>query len=430
MDSGQPHRPRVSRETRLLLTTACIAIAALWLLARVRFADRPAPSNPVQPILTRLAARPTFGDLAAEISQLRPQLRPLLIAFDPASSSRSAFPGAARDLRPALRVRADTAVVLLDPEGAGAADVREHVIGLDPASWLAVVRVPALPAPPPVPWVSNEAPQPRYLIASDVSTADLALRPVFVGALVPAESPVWPNHVWVVPASADLVPGSFVFTIDGRLAGLVVEHGRERAILPGPALLAEVERLSVPKVRTPGHLGIQVQSLTPPIARATGASSGVVVTWVDAMGPSAGTVAAGDVLETANGEALLTPLHWETRAARLAAGESISVRVHRGREAREVVLVAVPPPITPENPSLGLILRSIPGMGATVTRVDPGSVGDRAGIRAGDVITRIAETDAPTAGEISRAFAASAKGQALLLVLTRDGTHRVTALEK
>jgi S1-C subfamily serine protease len=77
-----------------------------------------------------------------------------------------------------------------------------------------------------------------------------------------------------------------------------------------------------------------------------------------------------------------------------------------------------------------LIMRSIPGSGATVTRVDPGSVGDRAGIRAGDVITRIAGIEAPTAGEIRRMFTASAKGQAPLLALTRDGAHRVTALEK
>jgi hypothetical protein len=430
MDPGQPHRSRVSRETRLLLLTACLAIAALWVLARVRFPDRPPPPNPVQPILTQLSGRPTLDDLAAEIWQLQPQLQPLLMALGPAASSRSAFPADARDPRPALRVRTDVAVVLPDPGGPTDAEVRERVIGLDPASGLAVVRVPALPAPLPVPWVSNETPRPRYLIASDMSIATLALRPVFVGSFAPAESPVWPSQIWVVPASTDLVPGSFVFTIDGRLAGLVVEHGRQRAILPAPALLAEVDRLLVAKTGEPGHLGITVQSLTWPVARATGSSSGVVVTWVDPKGPSAGTVAVGDVLEAADGERLVMPLHWEARTARLAAGESISVRVRRGSTAREVVLVAVPPPIAPVMPSLGLIMRSIPGTGAAVTRVDPGSVGERAGIHAGDVITRLAEIDAPTAGEIRRTFNASAQGQALLLALTRDGAHRITALEK
>ena len=54
MDQSLSHRPRISRETRLLLTTAFLAVAVLWGLARVRFPDRPASPNPDPPLLTPL----------------------------------------------------------------------------------------------------------------------------------------------------------------------------------------------------------------------------------------------------------------------------------------------------------------------------------------------------------------------------------------
>lgn len=50
-------RSRISRDTRLLLITVCIAVAALWVLARLRFPDRPATANPIPPLLTQLAPR-------------------------------------------------------------------------------------------------------------------------------------------------------------------------------------------------------------------------------------------------------------------------------------------------------------------------------------------------------------------------------------
>lgn len=430
MDSVRPHRPRVSRETRLLLTTAFLAVAALWGLARVRFPDRPSAPNPVQPILTQLAARPALDDLAAEIGELQPRLAPLVILFDDPTSGDHALHGGVAEARPALRVRPEAAVVLLDRRKPMSERLRQDVIGLDPASGLAVVRVPSAAAPAPVTWLPGETQQPRYLIASDVSTGTLALRPVFVGSLVATVSPVWPDSVWTVPEQTELAPGSFVFTSDARLAGLVVEHGDRRAIVPGRLLLAEADRLLVPRVITAGYAGIEVQSLTPVLARATGASSGVVVTWVDPMGPAAATVVAGDVLEAANNQPVVSALHWDARAARLTSGERVELRIRRSGQSHDVTVVAAALRARQANPSLGLTLQSVPGTGAIVTRVEPGSASEKAGILAGDVIRRIGDAQAPTPGAIRRAFAGSAQGQALLVALTRGGTHHVMALEK
>lgn len=419
MDDRWPHRPRVSRETRLLLTTAFIAFAALLALARVRYPDRPATPNPVQPLLTQIAPRPTFDGLATEISQLQPRLEPLVIPFD-----------AAHGVVPALRIGGDMAVTLLGAGGAGERELSEQFVRIDPASRLALLQVPGPPAPPPVSWSPAQTGRPRYLIASDASTSALSWRPVFVGTFAPADSPVWRGRIWAVPVQPDLVPGSFVFTPDALLAGLVVEDAGRRAIVPADVLLAEAARLLVPRVSPAGYLGVQVQQLTPPIAKATGASSGVVVTHVDAAGPAAGIVAAGDVLEAADGDGLPTPAHWNTRVARLVAGEMLTLRVRRGGQSQEVALAATGPLTPAASRALGLTLRPVAGMGAAVVRVDPGSTADRAGLLAGDLITRLADRDAPSPRQVRSEFAAAAEGEALLVALTRGESHHVTALEK
>ena len=57
-------RPRVSRETRRLLVAAGLALLALWILARLRFPERPPSPNPVAPVLTQISPPTTFTGLA------------------------------------------------------------------------------------------------------------------------------------------------------------------------------------------------------------------------------------------------------------------------------------------------------------------------------------------------------------------------------
>src|SRR5678810_622636 len=96
---------RLSRETRHLLVAAFAALAALWVLARVRFPDRAPAPNPIPQILTQLSVRPTFADLEAELARLQERLAPALVSVDANTDADSgtASPGS-RD-RSALRIR-------------------------------------------------------------------------------------------------------------------------------------------------------------------------------------------------------------------------------------------------------------------------------------------------------------------------------------
>jgi PDZ domain len=428
MDQNHPHRQRVSRETRLLLTTALLAIAALWILARIRFSDRLATPGPIPPLLTQLASNPTYDDLAAEIGQVQSRLEPWLLAVGPSSppSDSSSPPHALA----AVRIRDDLAVTLLPSRSNREPWAVDAIVAQDRGSGLAVVRVTGetLVAPP-ASWSPRRARQPRYLIATDVLNRAISLRPVFIGALEPAGSPAWREPIWSAPARADLTPGSFLFTNDAELAGLVIESSG-RMIVPGEALLAEVDHLLARQGQRAGEIGVRVQPMTPSIAAATGSSAGVVVTWVDGDGVAARKLSVGDVIEAIDSDKAPTLQRWDVRMARLRAGETLTLLVRRRGEIQEVQLIASDHQAAADSRSLGLSMRRVPGVGAQVIRVERGSIADRAGIETGDLITLIGEVHRPTPAQVSSAFASARGRLPVLVAVTRGDSHHVMTLTK
>jgi hypothetical protein len=429
METSRPYRPRVSRETRLLLTAGVMAVAALWLLARIRFPERPVTPNPVPSVLSQLASGPKYDDLAGEIAQLHARLQPSLLALDAPSTVLGSLQTSPRTT--AIRLRDDLAVTLV-PSGSNREQWNDVTILVrDAASGLAVVHVPiAVPTSPPVPWTPRQPQQPRYFVASDVSPEGVSLRPVFVGSLNPVDSPLWSEPVWAVPGRTDLAPGSFLFTSSAELAGLVTAHGGALAIVPGGTVLAEAERLLATPPGPAGAIGIEVQNLTPPVASVTGAPAGVVVTWVDADGAGREQLMTGDVIEAVDGRMLATRQHWDVRVARLSVGETLSLRVRRRGEIREVALVANAPAAQPASRSLGLTLRARPKIGAEVVRIERGSAADRAGLALGDVITLVVDVSAPTPAQVMRSYTSAAQGERVMVAVTRGDAHFVTTLER
>jgi hypothetical protein len=431
MELGQTsnsYRPRVSRETRLLLTAGLMAVAALWLLARIRFPERPVTPNPVPSVLSQLASAPKYDDLSAEIARLQTRLQPSLVALDlrPAAG----VPGPSRRTA-AIRLREDVAVTWVASGSSREQWSDAPIVARDAASGLAVIRVPpSLSAAPPVPWAPRQPQQPRYFAVTDVSRDGVSLRPAFVGSLDPIDSPLWSEPLWAVPERTDLAAGSFLFTNGAELAGLVINYGEGLAIVAGATVLAEGERLLAAPPGPAGAIGIEVQDLTPAVASATAAAMGVVVSWVDPDGASSEHLMVGDVIEAVDDEALATRQQWDVRVARLTAGETLRLRVRRSREIREVALVANAVPAPPASRSLGLTLRARTRIGAEVVRVEPGSAADRAGLAIGDVITLVGELSAPTPAQVTRSYASMAQGERVIVAVTRGDAHFVTTFER
>jgi len=404
-------QPIISRETRRLLVTILVSVTALWVLARIRFQERPAASTPVPNVLAQFRPVSNYVDLARAIADIRPVIV--------AAVSASAGGGAA------LRIREDAAVTLAP----GPVDT---LLASDRATGLAIVRHEQGEMPGLMPWAPRLLDYPRYLVAADLSGDRVALRPVFTGGLFPSSSPFWTGELWAIPPSTALAPGTFVFTTDGAFAGLCVTHGDGTALVPATLLFDTIERLQQQGGEA-GHLGIAIQLLTPALATATGAATGVVISAIDPAGAAAGTLVPTEVIEAVDGHDIQTPDHWRARVARVNAGDTLTLRVRGAESLREVQLTALPFAASAEpeeDPSLGLRLRSVPSIGVEVLSVQPQSRAARAALQEGDAITFAAGQRSPTAAQVMRAWAALPAGGALLVAVTRGSEHSVIAIHK
>ena len=281
-------RPRVSRETRRLLAAAALALVALWVLARLRFPERDASPNPVEPVLTQISPPTTFAGLAQETARVVQRIAPLytVVTFQPRGNGKPV-------VYPAWPWRTGLALAMLP---SAAAAERESIAGLDPPTGLAVIRSSPFEGPPGPIWAPERLDVPRYFFTVAPAPSRPAVAPVYVSWLEAQQSPAWSTEVWRVPAASGLVPGALVFTAAGEWLGMTANENGESLIVPAAAvfdLAAQVNQ----RPHAPGDIGFQVQQMDATLAAETGvaAGSGVIVAWVD-PGPAAKTLAVGEVM--------------------------------------------------------------------------------------------------------------------------------------
>jgi hypothetical protein len=423
LDRTSAHR-RVSRETRQLLTAALAALVVLWVLARVRFPDRPATPNPIPPLLTQLTARSAFADLAAEVTRARSRLTDTIVMVDQASAAD----GSKRDAPlTALRFRPNAVLTFLPPPF----EEPPNLLVLDRATGLAVLRVETAAAgPAPASWQPDDLSSARFLLESMARDGGPAVRPVYIAGLQPLRSPAWSGPIWVVGRDAGLTPGSFLFSLPGEFAGAIVTDGDNVAIVPPDTLLADAQHLLERGRQVAGAIGIETQPLAGALAVAAGTSAGVIVAAVDPRGPAGPYVMVGDVIVAFDERSIDTQSAWTAAASRIGAGDTVVLHVLRGGTARRIEIVAVAAGTLHEPRGLGLTLRAIAGAGSEVLLVDPGSASAIAGIRPGDVITFIGGVQTPSPVRIRRAFAEVDRAKPLIVAVSREGRSRLMALVK
>jgi S1-C subfamily serine protease len=295
---SEPSPPRHStRETRLLLLTLAVSVAALLLLARFRFPERPLTDlSPPQP-LTRLTRVTAFDELSA-------MLRDLLRQFEGAVVLAQT-PGATLG----LLVRDDLALVPLPAGGrveavAGSPLPANGIVARDEQRGLAVVRVPGYTAaeisvqPPATPLDA-----PGYVAILEAAADGPTIRAEFVSRYSMEPHAGWDQPVLALSGPAGAKPGSLLFTLSGRFVGMTLADSGRLLVVPADALMTRATRLANGENVIAVASGIDVQAITPAITKATGAREGVVVSDVSpeavssvsapAAGAGASAVGAG-----------------------------------------------------------------------------------------------------------------------------------------
>jgi hypothetical protein len=412
----------VSRETRALLITMLVSIAALWGLARLRFPERPIGPNPVPSVLAQLAPASPLESFAAAIRDLEPKILPTLVVLN----------GHGEDAVSAIGLRLPDGLVATFAGVAAWEQEAERLIARNEATGLSIFPAPASEFPSVLRQWTYWTPHPssRFLLAAELSRGRLFLRPVFIGSFTAMPWPPWGTDVWALPPDAETKPGTFLFTTEGSFAGAVVPIGEGAALVPALTLTSAAMRLATERPDPPGYLGVAIQPLTPSLREALQAKSGVVVTWVDPDGPAAGRVRSTDVVEEINQTRPDDPSVWDTVASHVTANSDVQLKVRRGDDVLDVTVRAARGRIVPQPRSSGLTLSSKSGAGAEIVAVAHGSPAEHAGFQAGDIVTRIADRQAPSPAVVTRVLASTPNGALTVFVVQRGSTHTVLALER
>jgi serine protease Do len=226
------------------------------------------------------------------------------------------------------------------------------------------------------------------------------------------------------------------FAIPSDLASKVVAQLREHGV---------VER---------GWLGVQMQPMTPALAKAIGHpnTDGVLVDRVEADSPAAiAKLQEGDVITALDGAAVKNPRELALAVANEHVGHAAKLTIWRDGHERTVqvaigtqatehaAMMDAQPNATPVGMALAPLspkAREQLGLdnatkGVVVVEVTPGSRAAESGIHAGDVIVKIGSEAVTAPSEVVAKIHAAEhdKKEAVPLLVMRDGTTYYLALE-
>jgi serine protease Do len=200
---------------------------------------------------------------------------------------------------------------------------------------------------------------------------------------------------------------------------------------------------------TRGYLGVLIQKITPEIAESLGMERGygALVANVSKDGPAekAG-VKVGDVIIEFDGKEVRDSGDLPMIVARTSVDKKVRLKVLRDKkeltlnvavgELKDEEVVAS----VPEKGELGMtVQRLTPQLaeslgldkadGVVVTAVEPGSAGDEAGIRRGDVIVEVDRKAIRSVEEYRKAIAGTRKGRGVLFLVRRGDNTLFLALK-
>ena len=226
------------------------------------------------------------------------------------------------------------------------------------------------------------------------------------------------------------------FAIPSNIASKVVTQLREHG---------SVER---------GWLGVQMQLVTPPLAKAIGLAKpeGVLVDKVDSDSPaSRAHIQQGDIVTKFDGAVLNTPRDLALAVANARAGDTADLTVWRNGSEQSVKITIAQQPNeqtadasgSTQGAKVGMALAPLGSdarislglnadtQGVLVAQVTAGGRADESGVQTGDVILKVDGRPVATPDEATSRIheAEHAKKEAVPLLVTRNGTDYYLALQ-
>lgn len=415
------------RETRLLLVTIAVSVAALLALAQFRFPEQSArPADPAPAPLERLAARAAYDELASAMADLERRLAPRVLIYRVSPARPSG------EFVVAPRVTSSRAVVVLDE------DETLHSVGSavnpvthDVERGLAVLMIATGDDAVVTPRTGAPRAGPRYVVVVEGTAQGPTLRPVYVGRTSTAEGRDGPVTLISMDAlQGPVARGSAIFSLEGTFIGLVRETGPVTSLFTAESLRSTVEAAQFTTPHGQGDLGVDVEDASPLVLRAAGAEAGAVVTHVRKGGPAQNVLRPGDVVSSVDDVPTTSAEAFRHAARTRAPGAPTTVRFVRRGTTEQATFRAADTAATPAVDGLGISARSVPGVGVEIVSVEPGGPGDRAGLLRGDVVQTMDGLPLTDTKALMRAFDAAKPQGLVLLSIERGRQRRILAVEK
>jgi serine protease Do len=372
--------------------------------------------------------------------------------------------------RPREDVRSSGSGVIVDPRGfiltnnhvvENAAEVEVRlsddrkftatIVGRDPKTDLAVLKVDAGAAPMPVAELgdSDTLRRGQWVIAiGNPFGLDRTVTAGIVSATGRTRVGVATYEAFI-QTDASINPGNSggpLLTLDGRVVGIntaIASTGQGIGFSIPINMAKDIMAQLMARGRVVrGWLGIAIQDLTPELAAGFGVppDSGVLVSDVIKDSPAeAGGVRAGDIVAEFGGTAVRDVTELQKKVAAVEPGKPAPMVVIRdkarttltieiGEQPGEEKLVATAPKeemlglqVEPLTPEAAQRFKLTTRAGVVVTDVASGSSGEAAGIRPGDAILEVNRQPVPDVETFKRIISAAKPGEPVPVYLQRGG---------